>query len=171
MESVEIRNAAKSWKQLFLNWYLYSFLNQRHWRMNLINNCNRNTIDIRIKDCKFFKVEIPKWKFWKGTNSHYIIIIDCEIRKIYINKRWKGPSPNHLTSQESPSLKRKFFKRFNKNLIMLISILVLIETSLKGNGCNLTNSDRNHRNVSGILHSNSASKTDIWYTNQSKNLH
>ena len=31
---------------------------------------------------------------------------------------------------------------------MLISILVLIETSLKGNGCNLANSDRNHRNVS-----------------------
>ena len=109
-------------------------------------------------------VEIPEWKFWKGTNSHYIIIIDCEIRKIYINNRWKGPSPNHLTSQESPSLKRQFFKRFNKNLIMLISILVLIETSLKGNGCNLTNSDRNHRNVSGILHSNSASKTDIIQT-------
>ena len=92
-------------------------------------------------------------KFEKCTSttdekSHRLIILLC------------------YTSQESPSLKRQFFKRFNKNLIMLISILVLIETSLKGNGCNLTNSDRNHRNVSGILHSNSASKTDIGNTNQ-----
>ena len=113
----------------------------------------RNTIDIRIKDW-ICKVEIWKnesfekalihivsslstVKFEKCTSttdekSHRLIILLC------------------YTSQESPSLKRQFFKRFNKNLIMLISILVLIETSLKGNGCNLTNSDRNHRNVSGI---------------------
>ena len=47
---------------------------------------------------------------------------------------------------------------------MLISILVLIETSLKGNGCNLTNSDRNHRNVSCIHRNSAAIKTDIIQT-------
>ena len=75
-------------------------------------------------------MKFEKYTSTTDEKSHRLIILLC------------------YTSQESPSLKRQFFKRFNKNLIMLISILVLIETSLKGNGCNLANSDRNHRNVS-----------------------